>query len=134
MMVNGIATDNTAPARIRGSWHSRGRLWMRLGLGLVLLVGLLTGCDTLPNASAEEREILVLWHTLTGAEATALEALTDQFNAENPWHIVLVTEYQDDLLNKLQAAPDRRPDFITLWPADLAAYVALGMVGAVSSR
>ena len=134
MMVNGIATDNTAPARIRGSRHCRGRLWTRIGLGLVLLVGLLTGCDALPNASAEEREILVLWHTLTGAEATALETLTDQFNAENPWRFVLVTEYQDDPLDKLQAAPDRRPDLITLWPADLAAYVALGMVGAVPSQ
>ncbi|MHB1319091.1 MAG: ABC transporter substrate-binding protein, partial [Anaerolineae bacterium] len=103
-------------------------------LGLVLAVALLTGCAALPSASTEEREILVLWHTLTGAEASALETLTDQFNAENPWRLVLVTEFQDDLLDKLQAAPDRRPDLITLWPVDLAAYVALGMVGAVPSQ
>jgi ABC-type glycerol-3-phosphate transport system substrate-binding protein len=114
------------------------RVRPRLLAGLVVVisiaVALLAGCDSLPSASVQEREILVLWHTLTGAEATALETLTDRFNAENPWRLVLVTEYQDDLLNKLQAAPDRRPDLITLWPADLAAYVALGMVGAIPSQ
>ena len=110
------------------------RQWGSILLGLVLAVALLTGCAALPSASTAEREILVLWHTLTGAEANALETLTDQFNAENPWRLILVTEFQDDLLDKLQAAPDRRPDLITLWPADLAAYVALGMVGAVPSQ
>ncbi|MCU0520290.1 MAG: ABC transporter substrate-binding protein [Anaerolineae bacterium] len=113
---------------------TRRRVWAGLALGLVLLVALLAGCAELPSASTEERRILVLWHTLTGAEANALETLTDQFNAENPRRLVLVTEFQENVLEKLQAAPDRRPDLITLWPADLAAYVALGMVGAVPSQ
>lgn len=122
MTVNGIL-QNGALARVRR--------WVGLVAVLALLTALASGCDTVPE---QERQILVLWHTLTGAEATALEVLTDQFNAENPWRLVLVTEYQDNLLEKLQVAPDHRPDLITLWSADLAAYVALGMVGAVPSQ
>jgi len=122
MTVNGIL-QNGALARVRR--------WVGLVAVLALLTALASGCDTVPE---QERQILVLWHTLTGAEATALEVLTDQFNAENPWRLVLVTEYQDNLLEKLQVAPDHRPDLITLWSADLAAYAALGMVGAVPSQ
>ncbi len=122
MTVNGIL-QNGALARFR----------RRVGMIVVLalLTALAGGCDMVPE---QERQILVLWHTLTGAEATALEVLTDQFNAENPWRLVLVTEFQDNLLEKLQGVPDHRPDLITLWSADLAAYVALGMVGAVPSQ
>ena len=86
MTVNGIL-QNGALARFR----------RRVGMIVVLalLTALAGGCDMVPE---QERQILVLWHTLTGAEATALEVLTDQFNTENPWRLVLVTEFQDNLL------------------------------------
>ena len=73
---------------------------------------------------------MVLWHTFTGSKAQAIEALTDRFNAENPWQILLITEYQEHLVGKLREAPDGWPDLVTVWPEDMQTYVALEMVGA----
>lgn len=107
-----------------------------MGWSVVLLLTLLvTGCaSSAPTLGMRnkggDRQILVLWHTFTGAQAQGLETLADRFNAENPWQIVLATEYQENLLQKLQIAPDSRPDLVTVWPKDLQAYVDLGMVGA----
>ncbi len=63
MTVNRIL-QNGALARVRR--------WVGLVAVLALLTALAGGCDTVPE---QERQILVLWHTLTGAEATALEVL-----------------------------------------------------------
>ena len=97
---------------------------------LVAVALLLSGCAPLLPSSAPDRQIVVLWHTFTGSEAQALETLTDRFNAENPWQILLITEYQEQLLRKLREAPEGRPDLVTVWPEDLQTYVALDMVGA----
>jgi ABC-type glycerol-3-phosphate transport system substrate-binding protein len=91
---------------------------------------LLSGCDRINLLSTEERHIVVLWHTFTGAEAEALQTLSDRFNVENPWNIVLITEYQEQLVDKLRTAPEIRPDLVTVWPKDLQTYVAMGLVGA----
>jgi len=97
---------------------------------LVAVALLLSSCASLLPSSAPDRQIVVLWHTFTGSEAQALETLTDRFNAENPWRILLITEYQEQLLRKLREVPEGRPDLVTVWPEDLQTYVALDMVGA----
>lgn len=108
---------------------------------VVLLSWAASGCSALLPYAAEERQIVVLWHTFTGSEAKALETLTDRFNAENPWQIVLVTEYQERLLDKLVAdsrsaavAPDSRPDLVTVRPEDLQTYVALDIIKALPNQ
>jgi ABC-type glycerol-3-phosphate transport system substrate-binding protein len=71
----------------------------------------------------------VLWHTFKGQESVALQALSDRFNAENPWGTVLITEYQEDILDKLKtAAPEHRPDLIVLWPEDIPPYLQSGLM------
>jgi len=97
---------------------------------LVVVALLLSSCASLLPSSAPDRQIVVLWHTFTGPEAQAIETLTDRFNAENPWQILLITEYQEQLLRKLREVPEGRPDLVTVWPEDLQTYVALNMVGA----
>lgn len=101
----------------------------------VIILATLTGCSTLQAGvpgplAVEERHIIVLWHDFTGVAAEALQMLTDRFNEENTWGTVLITEYQQDLMTKLQGAPENQPDLITVWPKDLQSYVALGLVGA----
>ncbi|MGC9520639.1 MAG: ABC transporter substrate-binding protein [Anaerolineae bacterium] len=121
------------PAKATSSLRKKARSLLRHGAALLIVATLLiaTGCGPAELLSAEERQIIVLWHTFTGAEAEAVETLTDRFNDANPWQIVLITEYQEDLLDKLrrQDAPESRPDLITIWPKDLQSYVALDMVG-----
>ncbi len=99
-------------------------LW-RFGLALCIL---LMSCSAVPPVSVDARRIVVLWHGFSGAEAKALETLTDRFNVENDEGII-VTEHQEDLPAKLQLDPDRRPDLVTLWPQDLRTYVELGIIG-----
>lgn len=99
---------------------------------LLALLALLTGCvspNSEPNMDwiSTNRQIIVLWHTFTGVQAQGLETLTDRFNAQNPWDIVLVTEYQEQMLEKLRATPENRPDLVTVWAEDLQVYVALGI-------
>jgi ABC-type glycerol-3-phosphate transport system substrate-binding protein len=101
---------------------------------LLILLLFATGCTSFTPGTvgvrpAVQREIVVLWHTFTGVEAKGLETLTDQFNAENPWGIVLITEYQERLLEKLRGAPEIRPDLVTIWPQDLQLYMLLGIDG-----
>ncbi len=102
------------------------KLWR---FGLVLCI-LLMSCRAVPTVSVDARKIVVLWHGFSGAEAQALETLTDRFNVGNDEGIIVVTEYQEDLPAKLQLDPDRRPDLVTLWPQDLRTYVELGIIGA----
>lgn len=101
------------------------KLW-RFGLALCIL---LMSCSAVPPVSVDARRIVVLWHGFSGAEAKALETLTDRFNVENDEGIIVVTEHQEDLPAKLQLDPDRRPDLVTLWPQDLRTYVELGIIG-----
>ncbi len=116
------------PAQYRSSRKGRVVSWAAVLLMVTLLV---SGCVPTGLLAPQERQIVVLWHSFSGAEAAALASLTDRFNLENEWQIVLITEYQEKLLDKLQAAPDRRPDLVTVWPKELQTYVALDMVGAV---
>jgi ABC-type glycerol-3-phosphate transport system substrate-binding protein len=122
------ANPSLAPAG--GCKRSRHGVTAMAIRALVAVTLLLSGCAPLLPSSAPDRQIVVLWHTFTGSEAQALETLTDRFNAENPWQILLITEYQEQLLRKLREVPEGRPDLVTVWPEDLQTYVALDMVGA----
>lgn len=99
----------------------------------ILLVAIAaTGCAA-PVASTEPEtsEIVVLWHTLTGAEAHAIEQLTDRFNATNDSNLILITEYQEGLPEKFADTEARRPDLVTLWPRELQAYRELDVIAAL---
>jgi multiple sugar transport system substrate-binding protein len=101
----------------------------RVLLALILL--LLAGCAGEARPLPEEEHIIVLWHAFTGAESQALQILTDQFNANNPYNVVLLTEYQQDIIAKISgAAVEHRPDLVVLWPKDLQAYITAGLIGA----
>ena len=113
---------------------------------IILSLILLTSCAPFATAAAQRTHIVVLWHTFTGAEATALHTLTDQFNkvqqntkrtADEP-RIILITEYQHNLLGKLTAAQNAPPpldgdldnslpDLIIVWPEDITDYMKLGL-------
>ncbi len=97
------------------------------------LLVLLTGCtvDTAEPALPPDKHIVILWHSFSGAESRALQMLTDQFNADNTQNIILITEYQQDILTKIEAtAAEHRPDLVVLWPKDLQAYLDAGLLGA----
>lgn len=100
---------------------------------VLLVTVLLAGCAPfLPELpTPAEKQIIVLWHTFTGAESEALQALTDRFNDENAQNIVLITEYQKDIHAKLaDTTPDHRPDLLIVWPKDLQTYIKDGLIGA----
>ncbi len=100
---------------------------------LALLVTLMTGCTSLAVEPTvlPEKQIVVLWHTFSGAESKALQVLTDQFNAENTWDIILITEYQQDIITKIAAtAAEHRPDLVIVWPKDMQDYITSGLIGA----
>ncbi|MFN2284752.1 MAG: extracellular solute-binding protein, partial [Anaerolineae bacterium] len=101
----------------------------RAFLALILL--LLTGCAGEARSLPEEEHIIVLWHAFTGEESQALQTLTDQFNADNASNIVLLTEYQQDIIAKINGTTaEHRPDLVILWPKDLQAYITAGLIGA----
>jgi len=94
---------------------------------LALILLLLAGCT---GEEQQEKHIIVLWHAFTGVESQALQALTDQFNADNVLDIVLLTEYQQDIITKISSATiEHRPDLVILWPKDLQAYITAGLIG-----
>lgn len=97
---------------------------------LALILFLLAGCAGEAQSVPAEKRIVVLWHAFTGAESQALQALTDQFNADNVQDIVLLTEYQQDIITKISSATvEHRPDLVLLWPKDLQAYITAGLIG-----
>ena len=77
---------------------------------LVLLIGVMMAACAAPPAVAPVRpegQELVLWHSYEGALRDALLAQVDEFNAANPWRIVVVPEYHGNsqqLGVELQAA------------------------------
>lgn len=84
----------------------------------------LNGCVPAQVARSGDRQIIVLWHGLQGAKAQAIQALSDQFNAEHGRRILLITEYQKDIPAKLAATtPEHRPDLVVVWPEDLEGYL-----------
>ena len=99
---------------------------------LIIAIFILMGISSCKEITADQEieQIVVLWHNYSGAEATALKALADDFNASNEWNIILITEYQQDLFDKVQVSQESRPDIITLQPEVLPAYLALGLIGA----
>ncbi len=108
---------------LNGRW--RRLVWAAVAVLLILSV---VGCEPPPLDLVETQEIVVLWHGFSGEEARALEALADRFNDENPWDIVLITEYQTDIPGKLQGLQESRPDLVTTWARNLPVYVATGSV------
>ncbi len=101
-------------------------IFLGLSIGLIMLLG---GCRVGGGPPRTAPRIVVLWHTFKGKEDVALQALSDRFNAENPWGTVLITEYQEDILDKLETAPpEHRPDLIVLWPEDIPPYLQRGLM------
>jgi ABC-type glycerol-3-phosphate transport system substrate-binding protein len=98
------------------------RKWM-----LLLLIGaVLTACAAPPAAAPvrPEGQELVLWHSFEGALRDALLAQVDEFNATNPWRIVVVPEFHGDarqLGTELQAAvkTGAAPDLVIRDPSDV---------------
>lgn len=89
-----------------------------------LLALTLNGCVPAQVARSGERQIIVLWHSLQGAKARAIQVQSDQFNAEHGHEILLITEYQKNIQAKLAATtPEHQPDLIIVWPEDLEAYL-----------
>lgn len=71
-----------------------------------------------------EGQELILWHSFEGALRDALLAQVDEFNAANPWHIVVVPEYHGtarQLGIELKAAvrSGTAPDLVIRDPADV---------------
>jgi ABC-type glycerol-3-phosphate transport system substrate-binding protein len=93
----------------------------------------LTGCTLLPSDGIE-KQIVVLWHNYTGVMAETIQSIADQFNEENSWDLVLITEYQDDLFDKVQVQPASRPDIITLQSEELPGYISLGLIGSEPAK
>jgi multiple sugar transport system substrate-binding protein len=114
------------------------RLW-----SVLLLMGLLaslTGCRAVALPALASGAVshldptgseVILWHSLSGQAADELAALVDEFNATNPWRIVVVPQYQGvypTLRNRLDDALDRGalPDLAVLFPYHAAGYVGNG--------
>ncbi len=97
---------------------------------LILVVALLSACvppytapTSIDDARPEGQEV-VIWHSYTGAYRDALLTQIDDFNATNPWHIVLVPEYHGDnaqLTDELKKAIENgsAPDLTILQPSDV---------------
>jgi ABC-type glycerol-3-phosphate transport system substrate-binding protein len=94
---------------------------------LGLLIGaVLTACAgpaAVTQARPEGQE-LVLWHPFEGALRDALLAQIDEFNATNPWRLMVVPEFHGDaqqLGAELQAAvkADTAPDLVIRDPSDV---------------
>ena len=71
-----------------------------------------------------EGQEVVLWHSYEGALREALLAQIDEFNATNPWHIVVVPEYHGDtkqLASDLETAvkAGAGPDLVIRNPSDV---------------
>ena len=84
---------------------------------LWLLIGVwMTACGASSTATPvrPEGQELVLWHSFEGEQRDALLAQVDEFNATNPWRIVVVPEFHGGMQQlgaecKLQLKQARRP-------------------------
>ena len=95
---------------------------------LVLAAALLAACGPtdLPAFMDEPGlagQTIVLWHDAGSEERRALLDLVDQFNATNPWRLLVVPEYRGDppeLASALKAAiaSGRTPDLLLGRPID----------------
>ena len=93
-----------------------------------LLAGLVLAACGAPavagSAIRPEGQEVVLWHSYDGALRDALLAQVDEFNATNPWRIVVVPEYHgtsDRMNQELQQAAKAGtpPDLVILEPSDV---------------
>jgi ABC-type glycerol-3-phosphate transport system substrate-binding protein len=93
----------------------------------VLLIGaLLTACAGSPVGAQvrPDGQELILWHSFEGALRDALLTQVDEFNATNPWHIVVVPEFHGnarqlgiELLAAVKAGTS--PDLVIRDPSDV---------------
>lgn len=99
---------------------------MKFMLLITLLLNACTppaaGVTSIENVRPDGQEV-VLWHAYTGAYQTALLSQIDEFNAANPWHIIVVPEYHGDNAQltrelKTAVANGSTPDLTILPPAD----------------
>jgi multiple sugar transport system substrate-binding protein len=104
-------------------------LFKRLVAGPILIGLLLSSCaapaatPTSIDAVRPNGQEVVLWHSYEGAVRNALLAQVDEFNATNPWQIIIVPEYHgqpDQLKAELKTATTggSAPDLVILAPAD----------------
>lgn len=98
----------------------------RRGMLLLLIGVVMTACAAPPAAAPvrPEGQELVLWHSYEGTLRDALLAQVDEFNAANPWRIVVVPEYHGNsqqLSAELQAAvkAGTAPDLAIRNPSDV---------------
>jgi ABC-type glycerol-3-phosphate transport system substrate-binding protein len=100
-------------------------MWRKL-MEVLSIIGLLAACNG-PAAEMQVRpegQELVLWHSYEGPLRDALLAQIDEFNATNPWRIVVVPEFHGDaqqLGAELQAAvkAGTAPDLAIRNPSDV---------------
>ena len=94
---------------------------------LVLAAGCAAPADQATRAAQPlrpENQEIVLWHDYEGAQRDALLAQIDEFNAVNPWHIVVVPEYHGNYTQLLQDLRSARqsaamPELAILDPSDV---------------
>jgi ABC-type glycerol-3-phosphate transport system substrate-binding protein len=103
-------------------------LWILIVvLGLAACAPIGTPAGATPFASPlmrPEGQELILWHSFEGPLRAALLTQIDEFNATNPWRIVVVPEYHGDpqqLGGELEAAvkAGTSPDLVVRDPSDV---------------
>ncbi len=94
---------------------------------LAILIFALSACQAaLPEPPEPPAPVIVLWHPFIGEEAAAIQRLGDRFTAENPRHINLIVEYQQNIAQKLTGDPESRPDLLIVWPEEAREYQTAG--------
>ena len=96
-------------------------------LSILLLAVILSGCETSRAATGTVRpegQEVVLWHSYSDQLRDALLSQVDEFNATNPWRIVVVPEYHGtsaqlkwDLQQAVKAGA--LPDLVILEPSSV---------------
>ena len=70
-------------------------------------------------------------HIYANARIRSVASPHRPLQRENAQNIVLITEYQEDILAKLEGtAPENHPDLVIIWPKDLQTYIQNGLIGA----
>jgi multiple sugar transport system substrate-binding protein len=97
--------------------------WLLLiALTITACTPTVTAPTSIENTRPDGQEV-ILWHSYDGALRTALLAQVDEFNAVNPWRIVIVPEYHGtavQLTRELKGAiaSGSTPDLTILAPSD----------------